>query len=52
MSNKIRITCDSTSDLPKRYYEKYQTPVVPLIVNLENEIRLDGVNISLEELFA
>ena len=51
MSN-IKITCDSTCDLPQELYAKYDVEVVALSVALGEELRRDGVDISAPELFA
>lgn len=49
---KIKITCDSTCDLTKELYEKYDVRVIGLGVNLGDDFRRDGVNITAQELFA
>lgn len=49
---KIKITCDSTCDLTKEIYEKYDVRVIGLGVNLGDDFRRDGVNITAQELFA
>ena len=51
MSN-IKITCDSTCDLPQELYAKYDVEVVSLSVALGEELHRDGVDISAPELFA
>lgn len=51
MSN-IKITCDSTCDLPQELYAKYDVEVVALSVALGEELHRDGVDISATELFA
>ena len=51
MSN-IKITCDSTCDLPQELYAKYDVEVVALSVALGEELHRDGVDISAPELFA
>jgi len=48
---KIKITCDSTCDLPVELCLKYDVEVTPLSISLGDEIRTDGVNICPEELF-
>ena len=50
--SKVKITCDSTCDLTKELYEKYNVSVVSLGVNMGEDSRLDGVNVSPEELYA
>ncbi len=51
MSN-IKITCDSTCDLPQELYAKYDVEVVALSVALGEELHRDGVDVSAPELFA
>ena len=51
MSN-IKITCDSTCDLPQALYAKYDVEVIALSVALGEELLRDGVDISAPELFA
>ena len=51
MSN-IKITCDSTCDLPQELYAKYDVEVIALSVALGEELYRDGVDISAPELFA
>lgn len=51
MSN-IKITCDSTCDLPQELYTKCNAEVVSLSVALGDELHRDGVDISAPQLFA
>jgi len=51
MSN-IKITCDSTCDLPKELYAKYDVDVISLSVALGDELHRDGVDVSAPQLFA
>ena len=51
MSEKIVITTDSTSDIPVEVKEKYNVTSIPLLVNLEDNEFLDGVNLTIEEIF-
>lgn len=44
--SKIKITCDSTCDLTKELYEKYDIAVMPLAVNLGDNLYRDGVDID------
>lgn len=44
--SKIKITCDSTCDLTKELYEKYDISVMPLAVNLGDDLYRDGVDID------
>ncbi len=48
----IRITCDSTCDLPQELYQKHDIKVISFAVNLGEELRRDGVNISSDEIYA
>ncbi len=47
----IKITCDSTCDLPQELYQKYDVEVVALSVTLGEELHRDGVDITAPELF-
>lgn len=47
----IKITCDSTCDLPQELYAKYDVEVIALSVTLGDELHRDGVNITAPELF-
>lgn len=49
--NKIKITCDSTCDLTSELYEKSNVTVIPLTIALGDELRLDSVNVSADEIF-
>ena len=49
--NKIKITCDSTCDLTRELYSKYDIDVIPLTIALGEELRLDGSGIDADELF-
>lgn len=49
--NKIKITCDSTCDLTKDLYNKYAVHVVPMGISLGDELRYDGKDITIKELF-
>lgn len=48
----IKITSDSTCDLPKELLEQYNIDLVPLIVVKENEEFLDNVTITPADIFA
>lgn len=48
----IKITSDSTCDLPKELLEQYHIDLVPLIVVKENEEFLDNVTITPADIFA
>lgn len=47
----IRVTTDSTSDLPKDLLEKHKINVIPLFVMLGDDEYLDGINIDEEKIF-
>ncbi len=48
---RIKISADSTVDLSKELVDKYDIAIMPLWINLGNETKLDGVEISTSELF-
>lgn len=48
---KIKVTADSTCDLPATLLEKYQIDLVPLIVMKEDEEFLDNVTITPHDIF-
>jgi len=48
---KIKVTCDSTCDLTKALYEKYQIEAIPMGVTLGGEFRYDGVNVNASQIF-
>lgn len=48
---KIKITCDSTCDLTKELYERYNVSVISLGVNMGEDARLDGVNVTPDDLY-
>lgn len=50
--SKIKVTCDSTCDLTKELYEKYDVRVMPLGITLGDEYYLDGVNVTSPDLYA
>lgn len=49
--NKIKITCDSTCDLTRELYEKYDIEVIPLEINLSGEFYRDSIDITAEKIF-
>lgn len=49
--NKIKIITDSTADLPKEVYEKYDIEVLPLIIGFGEETYLDGIEINPKTVF-
>lgn len=48
---KIKIITDSTADLSKGVYEKYDIEVLPLLINFGEESYLDGVEINPDKVF-
>ena len=48
---KIAIVTDSTCDIPNEYREKYEITVVPLYINWEGTLYLDGVTMSSGEFY-
>ncbi|MBU3191088.1 DegV family protein [Clostridium bowmanii] len=42
--DKIKIITDSTCDLNSEVIDKYNIEVFPLLVNIENETYMDGVD--------
>lgn len=48
---KIKIITDSTADLSKEIYEKYDIEVLPLLINFDEESYLDGVEITPHKVF-
>lgn len=51
LSMSIKITSDSTCDLPQALLEKYQITVIPLYINLDGQVRRDGVDIVPGQIF-
>lgn len=49
--NKIKVTCDSTCDLTQALYEQNNVKVISLGVNLGDDFRHDGTEITNTELF-
>ena len=48
---KIKVTCDSTCDLTKEIYDRYQIDVLPLGISMGDDFRYDGVNVTAQELY-
>lgn len=48
---KIKIITDSTADLSKEIYDKYDVEVLPLLINFGEESYLDGVEINPDKVF-
>lgn len=49
--NKIKLICDSLSDIPKELLEKYDIHEVPLTVIFDGEEYIDGIDLSKEEFY-
>lgn len=49
--NKVKIIVDSTVDLTKEIYEKYDIDVLPLNINFGEKTYKDGVDIDIKTLF-
>lgn len=47
----IKITSDSTCDLPQALLEQYQITIVPLYVNLDGVVHRDGIDIVPGQIF-
>ena len=47
----IIITCDSTCDLTRELYGKYDATVVPMGITLGDDFRRDGINITISDIF-
>ncbi len=48
---KIKLISDSTCDLSKELLEKHQIDIVPLFVNFKEESYLDGVTLTVPEMY-
>lgn len=48
---KIKITCDSVCDLTPELYEKYNIEIIPLGIVLGDDLRRDGVNVTVQEIY-
>ena len=48
---KIKIITDSTADLSKEIYDKYDIDVLPLLISFGEDTYLDGVEITPDKLF-
>lgn len=49
--NKIKLVCDSLSDIPKSLIDKYNIHMVPLTVIFDNKEYIDGVDLSKQEFY-
>ncbi len=49
--SKIKVTCDSTCDLTKELYCKYNIDVIPLGICMGDDFRYDSVNVTAQELY-
>ena len=48
---KIKIISDSTCDLSKELVEEHNIELIPLYVNFNEESYLDGVNLTVPEMY-
>lgn len=48
----IKIICDSLSDIPDSYLEKYDIEMLPLYIYIKDQEYRDRVNISLDEFYS
>lgn len=48
---KVKVTCDSTCDLTRELYARYDVDVIPLGVSLGDDFRYDSVDVTASELF-
>ena len=48
---KIKISCDSTSDLPPELAERYDIGVVPLIIMRGDESLRDGIDVTPQDIY-
>ena len=49
MASKFAIVCDSTADLPQKFYDDHNVRHVPLHVHMGGEDYVDGITISRDE---
>lgn len=49
--NKVKITCDSTCDLPSELYERFSVDVIPLGIVLGDDLKHDGVDVTVADLY-
>ena len=52
MAKKVKITCDSTSDLSPELLEKYGIKVCPLCVTMDDEAFRDGIDATPDDSYA
>lgn len=48
---KLKITCDSTCDLTDELYSRYDVDVIPLGIVLGDDLKRDGVDITVQQLY-
>lgn len=49
--SKVKITCDSTCDLTSELYSRFSVDVIPLGVLLGDELKHDGVDVTVADLY-
>lgn len=52
MAKKVKITCDSTSDLSAELLEKYGIAVCPLSVTMDEDAFRDGIDATPDDIYA
>ncbi|QSX05389.1 DegV family protein [Sedimentibacter sp. zth1] len=50
-NNSIAIVIDSCTDVPRKYIERYNMFVLPILINFKNNSYRDGIDISNEEVY-
>ncbi len=50
--SKIKITCDSTCDLTKELYDRYEIEVLALGICMGDAFHSDGIDVTAQEIFA
>ena len=48
---KIKITCDSTCDLTKELFARYNIEMLPLGISMGDDFQYDCVNVTAQELY-
>ena len=51
MDERLAITCDSTCDLTEELYTRYRIQPVPLGIVLGEELKRDGVDVGVQDVF-
>ena len=48
---KIKITCDSVCDLTEELYKKYDVDIIPLGIVLGDDLKHDGVDVTVQDIY-